>query len=192
RISGCSSGAVLCLRSGVDLAIGLIAKSGVPLPWLRPRRCTICHVAGPLPRHWLPEKDCGRATSSSKVLLPGRRTGVGDLAIDRPDEGGELACDRRDRDGLKLAFPGQRPVTRAQPALRLPGDLTNGSRRRRHLFLLLLSHPRRMLIAPGTLHQNAARPTVARLGDGAALDRIPGRSLRWHQAEIRHQLARRW
>src|SRR5262249_15035834 len=93
-----------------------------------------------------------------------------------PDEGGELACDRRDRDGLKLAFPGQRPVARAQAALRLPGDLTNGSRRRRHPFLLLLSHSRRMLIAPGTLHQNAARPTVAGLGDGATLDRIPGRS----------------
>src|SRR6202163_3254860 len=127
-MSGCSSGAVLCLRSGVDLAIGLIAKPGVPLPWLRPRRCTICHVAGPLPR--LPDKDGERATSSSKVLLPGRCTGVGDLAIDRPDEGGELARDRRDRDGLKLALPGQRPVARGQAALRLPGDLTNGLRRR--------------------------------------------------------------
>lgn len=29
-----------CLRTGVDLAIGLRAPSGVPLPWLRPRRCT--------------------------------------------------------------------------------------------------------------------------------------------------------
>jgi hypothetical protein len=98
---------------GVDLAIGLIAKSGVPLPWLRPRSCTICHVAGPLPRHWLPEKDCERTTSSSKVLLPGRRTGVGDLAIYRPDEGGELARDRGDRDGLKLAFPGRRAAAAA-------------------------------------------------------------------------------
>ena len=42
-----------------------------------------------------------------------------------------------------------------------------------------------------TIPSNRTRPTVARLGNGAALDRIAGRSLRWHQAEIRHQLARR-
>jgi hypothetical protein len=175
-MSGCSAGAVLCLRSGVDLTIGHIANSGVPLPRLRPRHCTICYVAGPLPRHRLPERDCERATFVLEVLLHGRRTTGGDLAIDCPDKGGELACDRRHRDGLKLAFPGQCPIARAQAALRLPGDLTNGSRRRRHLLLLLLSHSRRMLIAPGTLHQNAARSTVARLGDRAALDRIPGRA----------------
>src|SRR5712692_272732 len=138
-MSGCSSGAVLRLRTGVDLAIGHKAKPGIPLPWLRPRRCTICHFAGPPPRHGLPEEGCERAVFSSKALLLGRRTGGGDLAIDRPDEGGELAGDRSDHDGRKLALPAQRPIARAQPALRLPGDLTNGSRRRRHLLLLLLA-----------------------------------------------------
>lgn len=36
-----SSGAVRCLRAGVDRLIGHKAISGIPLPWLRPRRCTI-------------------------------------------------------------------------------------------------------------------------------------------------------
>src|SRR5262245_14569117 len=106
-MSGCSSGAVLCLQSGVDLAIGHRPKN-----WSSPAVASLppLHDTSPLPRRWLPEKDCERTTSSSEVLLPGHRTGIDDLAIDRPDEGGELACDRRDRDGLKLAFPGQRPV----------------------------------------------------------------------------------
>src|SRR5258708_6751969 len=41
RSSEISSGAVRCLRAGVDLLIGHKAISGIPLPWLRPRRCTI-------------------------------------------------------------------------------------------------------------------------------------------------------
>ena len=41
RSSEISSGAVRCLRAGVDLLIGHKATSGIPLPWLRPRRCTI-------------------------------------------------------------------------------------------------------------------------------------------------------
>jgi hypothetical protein len=36
-----SSGAVRCLRAGVDRLIGHKATSGIPLPWFRPRRCTI-------------------------------------------------------------------------------------------------------------------------------------------------------
>src|SRR6516225_10756943 len=111
-MSGCSSGAVLCLHSGVDLTIGHIAKtwsspavaSHPPLHDMSRRRTTAPAL--------FPEKDCERTNSSSEVLLPGHRTGIGDLAIDRPDKSGELACD-------------QRPVARAQAALRLPGDLTN-------------------------------------------------------------------
>src|SRR2546427_141231 len=125
----------------------------------------------------------------SATLLHGRRTGGDDLAIDRPDEGGELARDRGHGDGLRLASSGQRPIPRTQAGLRLPGNLANGSWRGRHLLLLLLPDPRWMLIAPRALHQNAPRPAVAGLGDGAALDRVAGRFLRWHQAEIGHQLA---
>src|SRR5580704_18985915 len=42
-----SSGAVRCLRTGVDQVIGHKARSGVPLPWLRPRHCTmfVCRIA---------------------------------------------------------------------------------------------------------------------------------------------------
>src|SRR5712692_4475943 len=109
-----------------------------------------------------------------RPALLGRRTGRGHLATDRPDEGRELTCDRGDGDGLGLALPDQRPVACAQAALRLPGDLANRSWRRRHLLLLLLSHPRRMLIAPGAFDQSASRPPVTGLGDGTVLDRIPG------------------
>jgi hypothetical protein len=41
RSTEISSGAVRCLRAGVDRLIGHKAISGIPLPWLRPRRCTI-------------------------------------------------------------------------------------------------------------------------------------------------------
>src|SRR5713226_3334932 len=133
-MSESSSGGCPCLHTGVDLAIGFRAPSGVPLPWLRPRRCT---------RLSSPDR-CPGVGSLEKVLsvppvpylerpaLSGRRTGRGHLATDRPDEGRELTCDRGDGDGLGLALPDQRPVARAQAALRLPGDLANRSWRRRH------------------------------------------------------------
>src|SRR5882672_6577234 len=84
-------------------------------------------------------------------------------ARDRPDEASELARDRGDGDGLELASPDQRPVAPVKAALRLPGDLANLSRRGRDLLLLVLAHPRRMLIAPGALHQHASRPPIAGL-----------------------------
>src|ERR671923_1659937 len=121
-------------------------------------------------------------------LLGGSTRGA-DLATDRPNEGRELACDRGDRDVRKLASSDERPVTPSQAALRLPGDLANRSRCSRDLLLLLFSDPRRMAITPGALHQNTPCPPVAGLGDGATLDRIPGRVFRWHQTQICHQLA---
>src|SRR5712691_1980022 len=111
---------------------------------------------------------------------------AGNFAIDGPDEAAEFARDRGHGDGLELAFPGQRPVSRTEAGLRFPGDLTNGSRCGRHLLLLLLSNPRWMLIAPGALHQNAPRSAVAALGDGSALDRLARRSFGRYQAEISH------
>src|SRR5216684_2847440 len=123
-----------------------------------------------------------------RPVLLGRSTGRGHLASDGPDEARELTSDRGDGDSLKLAPPDQRSVAPVQAALRLPGDLANRSRRGRDLLLLVFAHPRRMLIAPGALHQHASRPPVAGLGDGAALDRVTGRILGWYQAEIRHKL----
>src|SRR6266849_8315853 len=169
------------LRTGVDVAIGHKAITGIPLPWLRTRPCTIfvdCRIATAGQR--LPR--CGprqcRVLLSSNALLSCRATGVGDLAADGPDEGGELACHRGDGDGLELAVAGERPIARIEPVLRLPGDLADCARRRRHLGLLVLADPGRMPIGPGALDQQPARPPVAGLGDRPARDPLTGGSLR--------------
>src|SRR5215471_9694679 len=120
-----------------------------------------------------------RATRSlRRALLPGHTTGRGHLATDGPDEAGEFAGDRGDGDGLELAPADQRPVALVQAALRLPGNLANRLWGGLNLVLFVRPHPRGMLIAPGALHQHAARAPVAGLGDGAAPDGVAGRILR--------------
>ncbi len=165
-----------CLRAGIDLTTGLKAIPGNSPPRPRSRRCT---------RLCLPDRCPGGGSLvligwfgvlESPVLAGGGANG-GDLAADGPDEAGEFAGDRGDGDGLELSSPGQRPVARAQPALRLPGDVADSLRRRRDLGLFVFAHPRRMLIAPGALHQDAAGAAVAGLGDRAALDGVAGRNL---------------
>jgi hypothetical protein len=67
------SGAVLSLRTGVDRLIGHTATAGIPLPWLRPRRCTISVISG-----WPPARlpvDRGEPAASSFHRMPyGRAT----------------------------------------------------------------------------------------------------------------------
>jgi hypothetical protein len=46
-----------------------------------------------------------------------------DLAIDRPDERGQLAGDRSYHDRRPLALPRQCPEAPTEPHLRLPGNL---------------------------------------------------------------------
>src|SRR5256885_3734905 len=104
----------------------------------------------------------------SPALL-GLSTGRVCRASNGPDEAGELARDRGDRDGLGLASPDQCAVPPVEAVLRLPGDLANLTRRGRHLLLLVLAHPRRVLIAPGALPQHASRPPPSRPGDRAPL-----------------------
>src|SRR2546428_12449976 len=84
----------------------------------------------------------------SATLLHGRRTGGDDLAIDRPDEGGELARDRGHGDGLRLASSGQRPIPRTQAGLRPSGHLPDRSGRGRPPLPLFLSPPPRVVVAP--------------------------------------------
>src|SRR5467141_1377310 len=69
-----------------------------------------------------------------------RRMRFHDLAIDRPDEGRQLAGDRRGDDGRPLTLPGERPKTSAQPHLRFPGNLAHRPRCGRHLYLLLAAN----------------------------------------------------
>src|SRR6202040_165120 len=181
------------LRSCIDLAVGLKVGSGIPLSWLRSRRYTRFIFTGPCPGigSLVQVVNVPPPPTGSPALLARRGTGDGDLTADCPDEAGELARDRGHGDGLELASPDQRPVAPVEAVLRLPGDLANRTRRGRDLRLLVLAHPRRVLIAPRALHQHASRPPVASLGDRAANDRLAGRTLGWHQAEIGHQLARR-
>src|SRR5580692_6062611 len=70
-----------------------------------------------------------------------------DLAIDRPDEGCQLAGDRRGDDGRPLALPGERPKAPAQPHLRFPSNLAHRPRCGRHLHLLLAANTWRIPIA---------------------------------------------
>src|SRR5690348_17905409 len=113
-----------------------------------------------------------------------------DLADDSPYEGRELARDRScDHRGL-LTFSRQRAEPLAQPNLRLPGDLACSARCGGNPGLLLVSHPRWMPIGPSSLHQHTPGAAVASLGNRPSLDALPRRSLRWHQTQIGHQLAR--
>src|SRR5712671_5204056 len=93
-----------------------------------------------------------------------------DLAIDRPDEGRQLAGDRRGDDGRPLTLAGERPKTPAQPHLRFPGNLAHRPRCGRHLYLLLAANTWGMPIAPSGFDQDTPRPTIASLGDAAAVE----------------------
>src|SRR4029077_14704032 len=80
--------------------------------------------------------------------------------------------------------------TPAEAGLRLPRNLSPAPRCRRPLWLLVPAHARRISIAPGRLDKNTSRPSVACLGDAAALDLVAGRVFRGHETQIAHQLAR--
>src|SRR5229473_7968461 len=107
-----------------------------------------------------------------------------DLAIDRPDEGRQLAGDRRGDDGRPLALPGERPKAPAQPHLRFPGNLAHRPRCGRHLYLLLAANTWRIPIAPSSFDQDTPRPTTASLGDTAAVDRVSCGAFGGYETEI--------
>jgi hypothetical protein len=92
-----------------------------------------------------------------------------DLAIDRPNEGRQLAGDDRGDDGRPLALTGERPKAPAQPHLRFPGNLAHRPRCGRHLYLLLAANTWRIPIAPSSFDQDTPRPAIASLGDTAAV-----------------------
>src|SRR6202795_988172 len=112
-----------------------------------------------------------------------------DLAIDRPDEGRQLAGDRRGDDGRPLAFPGERAKAPAQPHLRFPGNLARRPRCGLHLHLLLAANTWRIPITPCGFDQDTPRPTIASLGDTPTFDRVSCGAFGGHETEIPHQLA---
>src|ERR1700731_4116742 len=99
----------------------------------------------------------GRALHSSSGPPVRRCMRSHDLAIDRPDEGRQLAGDRRGDDVRPLALPGERPKAPAQPHLRFPGNLAHRPRFGRPLYLLLTANTWRIPIAPSGFDQDTPR-----------------------------------
>src|SRR5262252_5475872 len=122
-----------------------------------------------LPINILPLRALSWLAGHSRGLGVGRSRSRADRPGDCPDETDELTSHRRNGDVLELAPPEQRPITLIEAGLRLPGDLANRLRHRIDLDLFVFAQPRRMLIAPGTLHQHASHPPIAGLGDRTTL-----------------------
>src|SRR6516162_5466385 len=187
-----------CLKTGVDLAIGLKVMSGIPLPWFRSRRCTRFNFTGPYPRRGslvsalpiniLPLRVPSWLAGHSRDLGGGHSRSRADRLGDCPDETDELTSHRRNGDVLELALPEQRSITLIEAGLRFPGDLANRLRHRLDLNLFVFAQSRRKLVAPGTLDQHASHPPIASLGDRTTLDLVAGGVLRRHDPDIGHQL----
>src|SRR5262249_25081248 len=79
-------------------------------------------------------------------------------------------------------------MSSTEALLSLPSDVTDRSGQMRLLQELLLADAGGEAIAPGRLDQHAPGRRVARLGDLALTARASARVLRWHQADIGHQL----
>src|SRR5712691_2070056 len=95
----------------------------------------------------------------------------------------------RGDDGRPLALPGERPKAPAQPHLRFPGNLAHRPRCGRNLHLLLAANTWMIPIAPSSFDQDTPRPTIASLGDTAAVDRVSRGAFGGYETEIPHQLA---
>src|SRR3954452_10661277 len=111
-----------------------------------------------------------------------------DLAGDRPDEADHLASDRGGDHHLGLAGGDQMPIARAEPGLRLPGNVADVVRQRLEEVVKLAADPYRHAIGPGPLDQHPSDKRVARLGNAAAANRAAARPLARYQAEIGHEL----
>src|SRR5258708_1426449 len=100
-----------------------------------------------------------------------------DFAVDRPDEGGQLAGDRGYHDRRPLALPRQCPEASTEPHLRLPGNLACRPWRGPDPGLHVLADAWRESVAPRSLDEQPSCARVASLGDATALDVLSGRSL---------------
>src|SRR5579863_7578947 len=85
-------------------------------------------------------------------------------AGDRPDEADHLACDRSGDYDLRFAGCSETSISRAQPDLRFPGDVSDGRGEGFESVVKFSAHAGRHAIGPGALNQYAARKRVARLG----------------------------
>src|SRR5258708_7425087 len=119
-----------------------------------------------------------------------RRSGRLGLPSNRPHEADQLASDGCADDRCLLAPGDQRPISRGQPRLGLPGDLADLRRRLFESVELHLADLWRESVRPRALDDELANPAVAGLGDAAAPDGVAGGTFAPNPAEIGHQLSR--
>src|ERR1700692_1877466 len=100
-----------------------------------------------------------------------------DFAVDRPDEGRQLAGDRSHHDRRPLALARQCPEAATKPHLGLPGNLAGRPWRGPDPGLHVLADAWRESVAPRSLYEQPSCTRVTGLGDATAFDVFPGRSL---------------
>src|SRR5215470_8788371 len=89
---------------------------------------------------------------------------------DGPDKACQLTGDRGRDDIGRLAGAGEFAIARAQPKLRLPGDLADRSGLRLLPQPQLAADPGRETVTPGRLDQQPPGRAIAGLGEAAAFD----------------------
>src|SRR5262249_62202023 len=102
-----------------------------------------------------------------------------------PDEACQLTSDRGSDDIGRLAAAGELAIARAQPQLRVPGDLADRP------GLRLLPEPKlaadagREAVTPSGLDQQPTGRGIAGFGEAGAFDARTARMLRRHQPDLR-------
>ena len=124
-----------------------------------------------------------------RAPLGGRLQGR-NLLADCPQEGSELAGNRRCRNRGFLAIGNEPTVAGAQPDLCLPGDAADVEGEILEPTPQGLADPCRKSVSLRSLDQHASCAMIAGLGDGAAPHRVTVRAFRGNEAEKSHQLLR--
>ena len=112
------------------------------------------------------------------------------LLTDCPQEGSELAGNRRCRDRCLLAFRNEPTVAGAQPDLCLPGDVANVEGEILEPTPQRLADPCRKPVSPRSFDQHPSCSMIAGLRNGPAPHCVTGRAFRRNEAEKSHQLLR--
>src|ERR1700751_3363209 len=121
--------------------------------------------------------------------LGGRLLGR-NLLTDGPQEGSELAGNRRCRNRGLLALGNEPAVAGAQRDLCLPGDAADAEGKILEPTPQALADPCRKSVSPRSLDQHSSCSMIAGIRNGAAPHGVPGRAFRRNEAEKSHQLLR--
>src|SRR5215475_11693993 len=112
------------------------------------------------------------------------------LLTDCPQEGSELASNRRCRNRGLLAIGNESTIAGAQPDLCLPGDAADVEGEILEPTPQRLADPCRKSVSPRSLDQHPSCSMIAGLRNGPPPDRVTGRAFRRNEAEKSHQLLR--